>query len=265
MAAQIALAVAGQVAADDALTVVRRLQEFQTRIFANYWDLDTLSREAVETEPFLARANWREIADLSPGRQRAAVESLCGFRTPAMFHQLCARSLELGIEDPIRGVRIASLAVKSLEHLAFQLDESLYCSLLARAYGISAEALRRVGRLDRAAAVLATAEELLERAGDGVLSVVVSEVSIYRGMLLLSQGEVEEVREMMERSLGITGAIVDRLKRDRAMDVSDACSTEELAELEAEARLSAEALAEQARQARLRAEAELERLRSRKR
>ena len=73
-----------------------RLQELQHQIHSNYWSLDPPSAEAIEFEPLVARNLWRTIRNRPPESQLAAIESQAGCRTPAMFHQLCARSLELG-------------------------------------------------------------------------------------------------------------------------------------------------------------------------
>ena len=211
---KIARGLSGEAEPGEALATLRELQDAQAGIYLNYWDLEPPSPEEESAEQAVARGVWQSIEGLTPAEQRAAVESQSGFRTPAFFHQLCARSYEIGAEDPERGLQIARLAPLALEGLVGQLDQGMLRSFEARAQVVAAQALRRCGDSAAAAEAFDAAERALEDAGDDALLPVIAELNHMKFFFLMAEGEYEEAGRPLQAARDAAREIFERLRDD---------------------------------------------------
>ena len=211
---EVARGLAGEAERGEALATVRQLEDAQSRIFLNYWDLEPPTPAEERAEHAVARGVWQSLEGLTPEEQRAAVASQSGRRTSAFFHYLLARSYELGNRDPERSLEIARLAPIALQGLVGQLDEPLLLSFEARSSVVLAQALRRTGDRDGAAQAFAAAERALDAAGDGALLPVVSELGYMKALFLMAEGEYEEARRAIRTGREAAREIVERLRSD---------------------------------------------------
>ncbi|MCP4545380.1 MAG: helix-turn-helix transcriptional regulator [bacterium] len=109
----------------------RRQAELYVAYLQDLYGLPVLGTppfEAPEPEFYdaaMARVVWRRLAGKTFDEQKKVVRCRYGFRTPALFHLLMAKSREAGRSDTRRAVESSELALASLDAVAADLRSAL--------------------------------------------------------------------------------------------------------------------------------------------
>lgn len=201
-----------------------QLGELQDRIVANYQVLTPPPPRAAWIEPLMAENLWSYVEDLPHEAQMAAVKSQAGaFRTAALFHRLCTVSIEIGAEDDVRGLQLASLAMSAFEAVGGRLKDP---NLFARAYAVSGLAFQRSGKLDDAGQCFGAATRLLELAGDDVNPVVTMELCLYQAIFHLERDEVESAAMLLDSARQLHRALLAKLAQQDSEGAAADAATE---------------------------------------
>ena len=189
------------------------LDEIQDRVQDQYHAPVPSVPEDGWVETVMAERLWGWIEVLPPEEQSAAVKSQArAFRTPALFHRLCTKCLEIGHDHDVRGLQIASLALTAMESIVLRLGkhpETL--NLFARAHAVVGHAFRRSGYLDDAGEAFEFARRTLALAGDDAHPIVIMELNLYSAVYFLERDELAAARMLIDVSIKIYRAYMAKL------------------------------------------------------
>ncbi len=170
-------ALAGHLEANRELAVAGGLGALNDQLRDNYRALDP---QTPYVEPAKAQALWQVMTLSTPEQKVKTVEThAADFQTPALFNRLCTEAIAVSADDDVRGLELATLAIKSLDPILGRLPEPLGLSYFARAYAVAGNAYRRSGERDDAEQALAIAYRALDAAGAGAHPLVVAELYLY--------------------------------------------------------------------------------------
>ncbi len=202
---------AGDPEADRAVAVAGGLGALHDQVRANYRALDP---PVPYSEPAKAQALW-QLMTLSTSEQRMkAVEvHAAEFETPALFNRLCTEAIAVGVDDDVRSLEIATLAIQSLDPVLGGLDEPLGLSYFARAYAVAGNAYRRSGKRQDAEEALAIAYRALDAAGTGAHPLVVAELYMYLCCFEIDRDRFQAAASYLEMGIKIWKAFLAKLEQ----------------------------------------------------
>ena len=147
---------------------------------------------------YLAETIWNRLDGAKSERQLAVLEQTT-VTSAALFHLLLEKSREVGRRHPEHGVKVAELALASLDSLVRRSgDEQLFAGLKARGWTRLANARNLACDLRAAELGFDEAERLLEAAGHP--AEVETEILTYKASLRRDQRRFLEARELLERA-----------------------------------------------------------------
>lgn len=150
--------------------------------------------ELLGTEEIVAHLE-RQTAE----RQQDLLEEM-ELTSPELFHQLCERSREIGVEEPQNAVQLAELAIRSLDLLEETVsDAALLSSLRAQGWIALADA-RRYASDERGAEQALADAELVYRSGDRKVEIE-AEIALRKALLRRDQRRFDEAAELLEHTL----------------------------------------------------------------
>ncbi len=210
---EIQRAVRGDLPPGEAAALASRLSHLQDQIRSNYQLSSTSIPQAESIEPMMARNVWRWIKDQPQSVQEAAIESqAAAFRTPALFHLMCTKSIEAGLEDDVLGMQLANLALLCMTALLGKLDEVAIRIPLIRGHLLAGLAMFRCGNTDEALQYYGIALHMLEVTGKDAHPLLVMELCLYRALVEFQRGNLEDGRMLASEGLKIMRVLIDHLE-----------------------------------------------------
>ena len=168
-----------------------------------------------EIETLRAEELWRKIKDEPFEAQVAAVQHEIRFRTPALFHHLCTRSLVDGRDNRKRGVRVAELALVALEAVKFYITSEKELAILqGKGYAWLGNARRLAMDFIGAERALGTSQDFLPAQKDAAPQEWITQLQSVAA-LRWSQRRAQEGLEPCNQALGLleNGGIAEELAR----------------------------------------------------
>jgi AraC-like DNA-binding protein len=158
----------------------------------------TLAMDGGKLERGMALAYWEDLRHLPATEQLELVRRPYGMATTALFDLLREKSREEGRKDRQVGVRLARLALASLDGLAGHLTPDELANRRAQGWAWIANALRLALDFPAAERAFARARKLLPKGPD---LQVLAEVYELEADLFLFQSRFEEALELGDRAL----------------------------------------------------------------
>ncbi len=152
----------------------------------------------------LALAHWEELRYMPAKKQREVVREPYGVTTPALFDVLREKSREEGRKDRQVGVRLAKLALASLDGVASYLTPKELANRKAQGMAWLGNALRLSLDFPKAERAFAKARHLLPELPD---LEVLAEICALEGELFLFQSKFVRAFELKDRVVKIFRSI----------------------------------------------------------
>ncbi|MEE8525461.1 MAG: hypothetical protein V3T72_16105 [Thermoanaerobaculia bacterium] len=157
-----------------------------------------LAIDGATVERGIALALWERLRYLPPREQREAVRQPGALSTTVLFDVLREKSREEGRKDRQAGVRLAELALASLDGVAAHLTPEELANKQAQGWAWLANARRLALDYPAAKRAFAKARKLLPEDPDPQ---VLAEISGLEGELLLFQSKLKEALELKDRAV----------------------------------------------------------------
>jgi AraC-like DNA-binding protein len=158
----------------------------------------TLAMDGAKLERGIALAHWEDLRYLPPAEQKDLVRRHYSLTTPALFDLLREKSREEGRKDREAGVRVAELAIASLDGIAAHLTPDDLANRKAQGSAWLGNALRLALDYPAAERTFARARKLLPEEPD---SQVLAEVWDLESDLYLCQSKFDKALELKNRAL----------------------------------------------------------------
>jgi AraC-like DNA-binding protein len=154
----------------------------------------------------MALAHWERLRHLPPGEQKAVVRQPYAPRTTALFDLLREKSREEGRKDRQTGVRLAELALASLDGIAVHLAPEELANKKAQGWAWLANARRLALDYPAAERGFVKALRLLPADPDPL---VLAEICALEGELYLFQSKLKEALGLKDRAVEIFQSLGD--------------------------------------------------------
>ena len=162
------------------------------------------SDEKYRINTALMESFWELLVTLSKAEQRQLVKEGIRCRSAEFFHFLCGKSLEVGREEPDRGVEVMELALEFLHGSAEKLG--------AKLPGLEAQGLARLANAHRLASDIRSAKRCMAEARatwKGVENrpdLVEAEIDYCEATLHVHQGDLRAARKLFDKAIGLCEA-----------------------------------------------------------
>jgi AraC-like DNA-binding protein/tetratricopeptide (TPR) repeat protein len=177
-----------------------------------------------EIEKLRAEEIVKELERHPADKQLALLAELSPAST-TLFHLLRERSLEVGREDPARGVRLAELALRSLDALEEEVTDEALADLRSRGWLSLATARCYAADFTAAEACFAEAERHFEL-GSRDLELE-ADIALHQASLRRDQRRFEEARGLVDRARALFRRLGREDRVDRALIVRATVAYEE--------------------------------------
>ena len=159
-----------------------------------------LAIDGSTVERGVALAMWERLRHLPPAEQKALVRQPYGLRSTALFDVLREKSREEGRKDRQAGVRIAELAIASLDGVAAHLTSEELANKKAQGWAWLGNARRLALDFPAADRSFAKARKLLPRDPDPQ---VLADVCHLQSQLLLFQSKLKQSLALKDEAVGL--------------------------------------------------------------